>query len=67
MKITGLKPFPENSLVRRDVGHQPVMTDVVEASGDISLQNPTGGERPRELDKTLLDRIGGGPAGTEPV
>jgi site-specific DNA recombinase len=58
VKIPGSEPFPENSLVRRDMGHQPVMTDVVKASGDISLQNPSGGKRPRELNKTLLDRVG---------
>ena len=40
LNLTGLQPFLEHQLVRRDVLEHPVVTDVVEAALNVAFENP---------------------------
>ena len=40
LHVPGFQPFPQDGLVHRDMGEQPVVADRVEAGRDVALQDP---------------------------
>ncbi|MNG01090.1 hypothetical protein D3C84_840530 [compost metagenome] len=52
-----LKPFPEYRLVHRDMVQQPLVVYVVEATFDITFQNPRGTATSGEIGKASFNRV----------
>ncbi len=64
---TRLQPLPEDSLVHRNIGENPVVGEIVEEAFDIHLQNPFRAFLLGQNGKALLCRIRSGPPRPEAV
>ena len=64
---SGLQPFSQHDPVHGDVGQQPVVIQMVEASFDVRVQYPLRGTNTRQDNEALRSRVHGGPASPKPV
>ena len=64
---SAFQPLLQNLYIHRNIFQQPVMTDVVKTSLDISFQNPFGGFLFVQIGEALLDCIVRASANSEPV
>src|SRR5574343_1819324 len=51
------QPFLKDALVHADIGNQPVVTDVVKTTFDISFQHPFWGSFPAQYVSHLFDSV----------